>query len=86
MSQTYCVKCRTKTNSKSEKLETTANGRKRLLGICSICSTKKHTFVSNDGTIKIKTPAEEAIAKEKKEKAKNNKKALKLAKKLMADI
>jgi len=86
MAQTYCVKCRAKTNSTSEKLETTANGRKRLLGICSKCNTKKHTFVSNDGTIKIKTPAEEAIAKEKKEKAKNNKKALKLAKKLMADI
>ena len=40
---------------------------------------------SNDGTIKIKTPAEEAIAKEKKERAKENKKALKLAKKIMAE-
>jgi hypothetical protein len=85
MAQTYCVKCRDRTNSVSEKLETTEAGRKKLIGICSICNTKKHTFVSKDGTIKIKTPAEEAIAREKKEKAKKNKKALQLAKKIMAE-
>lgn len=85
MAQTYCVKCRERTNSISEKLETTEKGWKKLIGICSICNTKKHTFVSNDGTIKIKTPAEEAIAREKKEKTKENRKALKLAKKIMAE-
>lgn len=85
MAQTYCVKCRERTNSVSEKLETTEAGRKKLIGICSICNTKKHTFVSKDGTIKIKTPAEEAIAREKKEKAKKNKRALQLAKKIMAE-
>ena len=85
MAQTYCVKCRDRTNSVSEKLETTEAGRKKLIGICSICNTKKHTFVSKDGLIKIKTPAEDAIAREKKEKAKKNKKALQLAKKIMAE-
>ena len=85
MAQTYCVKCRAKTNSASERLETTESGRKKLIGKCIVCSTNKHTFVSKDGSIKLKTPAEEAIAKEKKERAKENKKALKLAKKIMAE-
>lgn len=82
--QTYCVKCRTKTNSVSEKLETTASGRNRLTGKCVVCGTNKHTFVSKDGTIKIKTPAEEAILREKKEKAKEKKKAIRLAKQMLA--
>ena len=82
---TYCVKCRDKTKSVSEKLETTENGRNRLVGICKVCNTKKYTFVSKDGTIKKKTASEIAEAKEKKEKAKNNRKALKLAKKILAE-
>ena len=82
---TYCVKCRNKTKSISEKLETTESGQNRLIGICKVCSTKKYTFVSKDGTIKKKTPTEIAEAKEKKEKAKNNRKALKLAKKILAE-
>jgi Domain of unknown function (DUF5679) len=85
MAQTYCLKCRDKTNSVSEKLETTTTGRKRLVGKCVICGTSKHTFVSKDGSIKVKTPAEEAIAKEKKEKAKNKRKALQLARSIMAE-
>jgi len=85
MHHTYCVKCRDKTNSVSEKLETTTDGRKKLVGKCVVCGTNKHTFVSKDGSIKVKTPAEEAIVREKKEKARENKKALKLAKKILAD-
>jgi hypothetical protein len=85
MAQTYCVKCHAKTNSVSEKLEVTATGRKKLVGKCVVCSTSKHTFVSKDGTIKVKTPAEEAIAKEKKEKTKNKRKALQLARSIMAE-
>ncbi|CAJ0636232.1 13105_t:CDS:2 [Entrophospora sp. SA101] len=83
MVQTYCVKCRAKTNSASEKLETTGNGQNRFIGKCVVCGTNKHTFVSKDGSIKLKTPAEEAIAREKKEKAKERKKALQLAKKII---
>jgi len=83
MVQTYCVKCRAKTNSVSEKLETTENGQNRLIGKCVVCGTNKHTFVSKDGSIKVKTSAEEAIAREKKEKAKERKKALQLAKKIL---
>jgi len=85
MTQTYCVKCRAKTNSVSERLEITTAGRKKLIGTCVVCGTNKHSFVSKDGTIKVKSPAEEAIAREKKEKAKNQKRALQLAKKIMAD-
>ena len=85
MTQTYCVKCRAKTNSVSERLEITTAGRKKLIGTCVVCGTNKHSFASKDGTIKVKTLAEEAIAREKKEKAKENKKALKLAKKILAE-
>ena len=49
MAQTYCVKCHDRTNSASEKLETTEKGRKKLIGICDICGTNKHTFVSTSG-------------------------------------
>jgi hypothetical protein len=85
MAQTYCVKCRAKTNSVSERVEVTAIGRKKLVGKCVVCGTSKHTFVSKNGVVKVKTPAEEAIAREKKEKAKNQKKALQLAKKILAN-
>ncbi|CAJ0848604.1 4898_t:CDS:2 [Entrophospora sp. SA101] len=76
MSQIYCIKCHAKTNSASEKLEITESGRKKLIGKCIVCGTNKHTFVSKDGLIKLKTPAEEAIAKEKKERAKEHKRAV----------
>lgn len=84
-SLTYCVKCRDKTVSSSEKLEPTTTGRMRLIGICKVCGTKKHTFVSKDGTVKKKTPAEIAEAKEKKEKAKKKNEAIKIIKKLLAE-
>src|SRR2546421_12869541 len=87
MVQTYCVKCHAKTNSVSEKLQITENGRNKLVGKCIVCGTNKHTFVSKDGKIKVKTPAEEAIFWEKKEKSKKTKeiKALKLIKKILAE-
>ena len=34
MTAIYCVKCRSITNTKQEKRETTAKGRNRLSGIC----------------------------------------------------
>ena len=87
MTQTYCVKCRTKTNSASEVFQTTEKGQNKLVGKCIVCGTNKHTFVSKDGKIKVKTPAEEAIFREKKEKSKKAKeiKALKLVKKILAE-
>lgn len=85
MVQTYCVKCRAKTNSVSEKFQITENGRNKLVGRCVVCGTNKHTFVSKDGKIKEKTPAEKAIAREKKENSKKERKALKLARKILAE-
>lgn len=85
MIQTYCVKCRAKTNSVSEKLHTTESGRNKLVGKCVVCGTNKHTFVSKNGKIKEKTPAEEAIARKKKENAKKERNALKLARKILAE-
>ena len=62
MTSIYCVKCRDATNTKTEKLVTTKNGRYRLTGICATCGTKKGMFVSKDGTI-TKTLEEREEAK-----------------------
>ena len=62
MTSIYCVKCRDATNTKSEKLVTTKNGRYRLTGICATCGTKKGMFVSKDGII-TKTLEERKEAK-----------------------
>ena len=62
MTSIYCVKCRDATNTKTEKLVTTKNGRYRLTGICATCGTKKGMFVNKDGTI-TKTLEEREEAK-----------------------
>ena len=62
MTSIYCVKCQDATNTKTEKLVTTKNGRYRLTGICATCGTKKGMFVSKDGTI-TKTLEEREEAK-----------------------
>ena len=85
MIQTYCAKCRARTNLVSEKLHTMESGRNKLVGKCTVCGTNKHTFVSKNGKIKEKTSAEEAIARKKKENAKKERKALKLARKILAE-
>ena len=75
--ETYCVKCREKTKSHSENIVTMKNGRHRLTGICSVCGTKKNTFVSKDGTFREKNDTERANAQKKKADARRLKKALK---------
>lgn len=51
----YCLKCKVKTNTKSEEVEVTVNGRNRLIGICTNCDTKKGIFVGEDGKFHKKT-------------------------------
>ena len=51
--------------------------------ISNVDQNQKSTMLSKDGSIKVKTSAEEAIAREKKEKAKEQKEALQLAKKIL---
>ena len=43
----YCVKCRKKTNTTSEKLVTTTNNRTMKRGKCSVCGTTKTQFIAN---------------------------------------
>ena len=43
----YCVKCRKKTNTTSEKLVTTTNNRTMKRGKCSVCGTTKTQFVKS---------------------------------------
>ena len=41
----YCVKCKTKTPSLNAVYVLSANGRKMLKAICSVCGKNKSTFV-----------------------------------------
>ena len=43
----YCVKCKKKTNTTSEKLVTTSNNRTMKRGNCSVCGTTKTQFVKS---------------------------------------
>ena len=82
MTAIYCVKCHNTTNTKSEKLTTTANGRYRLAGICSICGTKKGMFVNSNG--KVTKLSEELVeAKAKREYQSQRKRAEKIGWKIM---
>lgn len=85
MTVIYCVKCREKTNTKSEKMTTTVNGRNRLTGICSACGTKKGMFVNSQGKIVKKTDEEIEEAEFKKIARSQKKEALKIGWKILAD-
>src|ERR1044071_3724596 len=78
MTAIYCVKCRSITNTKQEKKETTANGRNRLSGICVTCDTKKGMFVNSKWKIHEKTSKEREDAESKKIARRQTKKALRI--------
>jgi hypothetical protein len=46
----YCVRCKLKTESNNIIQTITANNRKMLTSICSVCGSKKSSFVKNDST------------------------------------
>ena len=66
MTAIYCAKCRSITNTKQEKRETTEKGRNRLSGICVTCDTKKGAFVNSKWKIHEKTPKEQEKVESKK--------------------
>ena len=41
----YCLKCRKNTESRNPKVVRTKNGRIILLSKCSVCNSKKSTFL-----------------------------------------
>src|SRR5271165_1013698 len=43
----YCVKCKTKTKTSSVTRVMSKNNRPMLKGICTVCGTKKASFISN---------------------------------------
>ena len=54
MTQIYCVKCRSKTatnNENDEIIETASGERRRLIGICKICNTRKCIFAPRDSLL-----------------------------------
>ena len=46
----YCVRCKLKTESNNIIQTLSSNNRKMLKSICSVCSSKKSTFIKNDST------------------------------------
>lgn len=42
----YCVKCKTKTSTKSITEATSKNGRSMLKGVCDVCGAKKSSFIA----------------------------------------
>ncbi len=76
MTKFYCVKCKEFTNTKSEEQVESTNGRFRLTGICSICGTKKNTFLNKEGKISRKSPKKLDEAREKRHQRTIKKKAL----------
>jgi len=85
MTAIYCVKCRSITNTKQEKRETTANGRNRLSGICVACNTKKGMFVNSKWKIHEKTPDEQKKAEFDKIARSQKKEALRIGWKVLAN-
>ena len=85
MTQFYCVKCREFTNTKSEKRVKSTNGRFRLTGICTICGTKKNTFLNEQGTISRKTPEELDEARSERYQRTLKKKALSIGYNVLAN-
>ena len=86
MTAIYCVKCRSITNTKQEKRETTANGRNRLSGICVACNTKKGMFVNSKWKIHEKTPDEREKAESYKIACSLKKKVLRIGWKVLANL
>ena len=56
MTEIYCAKCKVFTGTRSETIVADAKGHRRLTGICSICKSKKNTFLSKRGGVTQKTP------------------------------
>lgn len=50
----YCLKCKTKTDTKNIKQSITKNNKKMLQGNCSICNCKKSQFVKTENLKKTK--------------------------------
>ena len=48
MIDSYCVRCKQKTQNLDNHIETTKNNRKVLKSICSVCKSKKCQFIKSD--------------------------------------
>ena len=49
MATSYCVKCKSRTNSLNPQMASTSNGKPILQSTCAKCGTKTTTFVSTSG-------------------------------------
>lgn len=53
--QVYCVKCKSKTNTKDIKYKMSKNNRPMINGTCMKCHRMKSQFISSDEANKLKT-------------------------------
>jgi len=83
MTLIYCLKCKAKTDSKSESYEVTSNDRNRLTAICIKCGKKKEVFVGTDGNYKSKNQCEFATARIKRKETALNRRLERLEGKLL---
>ena len=79
----YCLKCKVKTDSKSESYEVTSHDQNRLTGICVKCGKKKGVLVNTDGNYKPKNQRELATARIKRKKNTLNKRAQKIGREII---
>ena len=58
----YCLKCKTNTESVNARVSGTSNGRTMILSKCAICGSKKSKFIKNQeskgllSSLGLKTP------------------------------
>ena len=45
--KSYCLKCRKDTENINPRVSNTSNGRKTILSKCTICGSKKSSFIKN---------------------------------------
>jgi site-specific DNA-adenine methylase len=83
MTLIYCLKCKAKTDSKSESYEVTSNDQNRLTAICIKCGKKKGVFVGTDGNYKSKNQRELATARIKRKETALNRRARKIGREII---
>jgi len=53
MSESWCLKCKSKTNTNNEEIKSTKNNRLMKSGICEVCGTKKNQFIKGESKEKV---------------------------------
>ncbi len=58
----HCLKCKTKRDAITEKVEPTKNGAHHVSGKCTVCGTSLHTFMNKEDGQKLKDAMQSNMA------------------------